>query len=137
MRSPEPPWPIPVTPLEPAPGDSTPGANADWPRAFARRWLAGCVDRNLLTYDDLLVRLRDTLADPERGEEACRLLRDRYRVVLVDEFQDTDPVQWEVVRRAFGDGAGHPGAHRRSEAGHLRLPRRGRLRLPGRSRAGG
>ena len=24
--------------------------------------------------------------------------------MLVDEFQDTDPVQWEIMRRAFGDG---------------------------------
>ena len=50
------------------------------------------------------MRLRDTLIAPERGEAACQLLRSRYQVVLVDEFQDTDPVQWEVVRRAFGDG---------------------------------
>ena len=24
--------------------------------------------------------------------------------MLVDEFQDTDPVQWEIMRRAFGGG---------------------------------
>ena len=59
----------------------------------------------VLTYDDLLTRLRDTLADPVRGELACRRLRERYRVALVDEFQDTDPVQWEIMRRAFA-GAG-------------------------------
>ena len=46
-------------------------------------------------------------------------------------------MQWEVVRRAFGDGHDHPGPHRRSEAGHLRLPRRRRLRLSGRRPAGG
>ena len=34
------------------------------------------------------------------------LLRDRYRVVLVDEFQDTDPIQWEIMRRAFAAGGG-------------------------------
>ena len=59
----------------------------------------------VLTYDDLLTRLRATLADPVRGQAACRRLRDRYRVALVDEFQDTDPVQWEIMRRAFGDGS--------------------------------
>ncbi len=28
-------------------------------------------------------------------------MRDRWSIVLVDEFQDTDPVQWEVLDRAF------------------------------------
>ncbi len=28
-------------------------------------------------------------------------MRARYRVVLVDEFQDTDPVQWDILRSAF------------------------------------
>jgi exodeoxyribonuclease V beta subunit len=62
-------------------------------------------DDNLLTYDHLLSRLADTLEDPERGPLARRRLRRRYRVVLVDEFQDTDPVQWRIVRTAFADGA--------------------------------
>jgi exodeoxyribonuclease V beta subunit len=76
-----------------------------------RRRLADAVRKELgrrkrisgmLTYDDLLTRLRDALADPERGPAACRRLSSRYRVVLVDEFQDTDPVQWEILDRAFG-----------------------------------
>jgi exodeoxyribonuclease V beta subunit len=58
--------------------------------------------QKILTYDDVLVRLRDTLRDPERGSQARLVLRDRYDVVLVDEFQDTDPVQWEIMHRAFG-----------------------------------
>ena len=62
--------------------------------------------RNLkiLTYDDILMRLRQTLVDPERGRAACARLRERYDVVLVDEFQDTDPVQWDIMHEAFGRG---------------------------------
>ena len=63
------------------------------------------VEAGLLTYDDLLVRLKHSLKDPDRGELACSLLRDSYSVVLVDEFQDTDPIQWDVVNVAFGSGA--------------------------------
>jgi exodeoxyribonuclease V beta subunit len=56
---------------------------------------------NLFTYDDMLTRLRDALADPEHGQAAADRLRRRYRIVMVDEFQDTDPIQWEILRRAF------------------------------------
>ncbi len=58
-------------------------------------------DRRLLDYDDLLTRLRDALRDPVRGAAAVARVRRRYRVVLVDEFQDTDPVQWEILLAAF------------------------------------
>ncbi|MGM0385944.1 MAG: UvrD-helicase domain-containing protein [Actinomycetota bacterium] len=56
---------------------------------------------HLLDWDDLLVLLRDALADPATGPDACGRVRSRYRVVMVDEFQDTDPVQWEILERAF------------------------------------
>ena len=52
----------------------------------------------ILTYDDLLTRL-DGRARPGRpARRTRRRLRERYRVVLVDEFQDTDPVQWAIMR---------------------------------------
>ena len=57
--------------------------------------------RRLLTYDDLVLRLRDALTDPATGDLACRRLREKYQVVLVDEFQDTDPAQWTILQRAF------------------------------------
>ena len=61
--------------------------------------------RRILGFDDLLTRLQHTLADPRTGPAAAARLRHRYRIVLVDEFQDTDPVQWDILRRAFHGAA--------------------------------
>ena len=55
----------------------------------------------LLSYSDLLVRLMQTLKDPTRGPAARERLRSQYDVALIDEFQDTDPVQWEILSRVF------------------------------------
>jgi exodeoxyribonuclease V beta subunit len=57
----------------------------------------------VLSYDDLLGRLADAL-DTEDAP-ACERMRQRWRIVLVDEFQDTDPKQWEVLHRAFSGHA--------------------------------
>ncbi|HKG66258.1 MAG TPA: UvrD-helicase domain-containing protein [Solirubrobacteraceae bacterium] len=96
----------PATPIEPrAAGPDT--------VAGMRRGLAEAVRRELdtrkrrlavMTYDDLLTRLEKILTDPG-GDVAVQRLRARFRVVLVDEFQDTDPVQWDIVRLAFGQGS--------------------------------
>jgi exodeoxyribonuclease V beta subunit len=56
-----------------------------------------------LSQDDLLTHLRDALTDPAVGPTAVAALRHRTRIALVDEFQDTDPVQWEILRTAFGE----------------------------------
>ncbi|MGA8846183.1 MAG: UvrD-helicase domain-containing protein [Nocardioides sp.] len=53
----------------------------------------------ILSYDDLLQQLADAL-EPV-GSPARTRMRERWRIVLVDEFQDTDPVQWRVLDRAF------------------------------------
>ncbi|WP_165865586.1 UvrD-helicase domain-containing protein [Vallicoccus soli] len=77
------------------------------PAGVRRRFAAGVrreVDRRkrrlgVLSYDDLLVRLAAAL-EAEDAPARDRM-RARWRVVLVDEFQDTDPVQWQVLERAF------------------------------------
>lgn len=54
----------------------------------------------LFTFDDQLLRLREALDGPT-GQLCADRLRRRCRVVLVDEFQDTDPVQWAILRQTF------------------------------------
>jgi exodeoxyribonuclease V beta subunit len=48
------------------------------------------------SYDDLLIKLRDSLSRGANADSLARKLRNRYPVALVDEFQDTDPVQYEI-----------------------------------------
>lgn len=58
----------------------------------------------LLDYDDMLLGVLEAL----QGKDAAVLraaLRRRWTHALVDEFQDTDPVQWEIFRRIFVDEA--------------------------------
>lgn len=55
--------------------------------------------RGILGYDDLLTRLAAAL-DTE-GSPAQLRMHQRWPIVMVDEFQDTDPVQWRVIDRAF------------------------------------
>jgi exodeoxyribonuclease V beta subunit len=93
----------PDTPLEPA-CESGPGLRRRLGEGVRKEVRRRLFDTNHLTFDDLLVRLRDTLTDRSRGAAAASRLRGRFSVVLVDEFQDTDPIQWEVVRTAFGTG---------------------------------
>ncbi|MDP2641262.1 MAG: ATP-dependent helicase [Candidatus Yanofskybacteria bacterium] len=51
--------------------------------------------QNLLDYDDLLVKWLELL---EQNTQVQQQLSSRFRYILVDEFQDTNPIQNEIVR---------------------------------------
>ncbi|MEO6211881.1 MAG: exodeoxyribonuclease V subunit beta [Gemmatimonadaceae bacterium] len=73
--------------------------SAEWTRTeFERRKRA----RHVQTYDDLLLLVRHALRDPEHGPSLTRSVRARLSAALIDEFQDTDDVQWEIFRTLFG-----------------------------------
>lgn len=55
-----------------------------------------------LDYDDLMRCVWKALCSPQ-GENLSQTLRDRFRYALIDEFQDTDPLQWKIFRRVFVD----------------------------------
>jgi len=50
--------------------------------------------RQLLDYDDLLVRLQELL-----GTEVCQTISNRFRHILVDEYQDTNRLQADLIRK--------------------------------------
>jgi exodeoxyribonuclease V beta subunit len=70
-----------------------------WARAEMRRRQR---ERRLRGFDELISALREALRSPA-GAELKRALRRRYGAALVDEFQDTDPSQYEIFQRLFAD----------------------------------
>lgn len=46
-------------------------------------------------FDDMLTRLRDALRG-KNGQQLAQTIRQQFPVALVDEFQDTDPIQYEI-----------------------------------------
>ncbi|OJF14219.1 UvrD-helicase domain-containing protein [Couchioplanes caeruleus] len=55
-----------------------------------------------LEFHDLLVLARDLLRHPQHGATVRTSLQQRYRRLLLDEFQDTDPIQVELAVRIAG-----------------------------------
>jgi exodeoxyribonuclease V beta subunit len=51
-------------------------------------------------YDDMLELVWEALTGPRRSELAARL-RERTPWAMIDEFQDTDPVQWNIFRAVW------------------------------------
>jgi len=56
--------------------------------------------QNILFFDDLLLRLRDALIR-EGGTALAEAIRKQYKAALIDEFQDTDPVQYAIFHAVF------------------------------------
>jgi exodeoxyribonuclease V beta subunit len=57
-----------------------------------------------LDFDDLVERVRAALHDPVTARTLRESARDKIRVALIDEFQDTDLRQWGIFHALFGDG---------------------------------
>jgi ATP-dependent helicase/nuclease subunit A len=66
----------------------------------AHRYQQAKAERHLLDFDDLPDVLSDLLAHDAR---LAGRLRKRLRHVLVDEFQDTNALQWRLVQQLRGD----------------------------------
>lgn len=55
---------------------------------------------NILSFDDLLSNLHKALQSG-KGERLGQLMRAKYHAVLIDEFQDTDPTQYEIFYQVY------------------------------------
>ncbi len=73
--------------------------------AHAGNWVAQHMatarqQQAVLSFDDTLIRLNAALY-AETGETLAERIAEQFPVALVDEFQDTDPLQWSILRRIY------------------------------------
>lgn len=87
-----------------------------WLLAHARQWVVTERQRRMaeqaeMSFDDLLTEL-DYALDPAQGEAAQALaqaLRAQAPVAMIDEFQDTDPLQYRIFDRIYQVASPYPG----------------------------
>lgn len=82
-------------------------AKTNIPEAF-RQWALPRMEemkrsRNVMTFQDMLTRMHKAIAQP--GLQTA--LRQRFQAALIDEFQDTDPLQLEIFTALFDDENHH------------------------------
>jgi len=57
---------------------------------------------NILSFDDLISTLAACLqAEKDTGQQLAQILFEQYPVALVDEFQDTDPLQFSILEALY------------------------------------
>ena len=62
-------------------------------------------NEGLYAFDDMLGMVWESISGP-RGGELVSAIRERFRFALIDEFQDTDPLQWRIFERLFFESGG-------------------------------
>ena len=76
--------------------------------------------RGVLEFHDLLVLARNLLRDPKHGANVRAALAERYQRLLLDEFQDTDPIQIDLAKLiAAPPGDDRAWAYLQDEPGRL------------------
>ncbi len=71
-------------------------------RAFVRRHLQAAKERAGQLYFDDLLSLLDEALRGAAGERLAAWLRERYPVAMIDEFQDTDALQYRIFSTLYG-----------------------------------
>lgn len=57
--------------------------------------------RQVLSFDDLLTSVHKAVLSTEMDSPLVKTVRDSYQAALIDEFQDTDPIQFTIFHRLF------------------------------------
>ncbi len=59
------------------------------------------LDKNIVYYDDLLLLLDRALCGSD-ADNLAAIVRNKFKAALIDEFQDTDSIQYAIFEKIFG-----------------------------------
>lgn len=62
---------------------------------------------NICFFDDLIADLHNALHG-KSGNKLADKIRERFKVAMIDEFQDTDPLQYQIFCKIFGKKIDYP-----------------------------
>ncbi len=57
-------------------------------------------NKGCISFDDMLTLVEESLHG-DNSQLLLGKLREKYKIAFVDEFQDTDPVQWNIFKKIF------------------------------------
>ncbi len=70
-----------------------------------KRWLFEKQNRRLQSFNDMIRNLREAICSGSKDKDnpLVKYLRSKYRVAIIDEFQDTNQRQWDIFKNVFFD----------------------------------
>ena len=73
---------------------------------YASRWVKAAIvkrkqEQSVITPDDLLTNLHSAL-NGDRGDVLAQKIAQLFPVAMIDEFQDTDPIQYGIFSKIYG-----------------------------------
>jgi len=88
--------------------------NSQIPPLFSE-WQRYKIDNKLQSYDDMILAVRRNVLVKGIGDTdstLCQKIRDEFKFAIIDEFQDTNQLQWDIFGTIF------PGHNRTGVNGH-------------------
>ena len=74
---------------------------------FLKKYKQEKKQRNIKTYDDMISEVRNKIIG-EEGNNLINFVREEYKAALIDEFQDTSPYQYDILKTIFVESRSHP-----------------------------
>lgn len=56
------------------------------------------LQNSCISYNDMIYQVRDSLADQP---DLANQISNRFQIAIIDEFQDTDSIQWQIFKSCF------------------------------------